>query len=136
MSQLATILLVDDNVLNMIVTADVLEYAGYAVLRAENVAEAQVILQRTMPNLVLLDIQMPGMDGLTFTRLLKADPAYRSIPVVALTALAMRGDDQKALAAGCDGYITKPIDTRKLPDQVAEILQRSSLLKHTEPPPG
>ncbi len=134
MNDLATILIVDDNLLNMIVAADVLEYAGYAVLRAENVGEAQAILKNQKPDLMLLDIQMPGMDGLTFTRLLKADPMFRQIPVVALTALAMKGDEQKALNAGCDGYITKPIDTRKLPGQVADILQRHATAKRAEPP--
>jgi CheY-like chemotaxis protein len=129
MSHPATVLIVDDNQMNMIVAADVLEYAGYAILRAENVDEAQVILQQTKPDLMLLDIQMPGMDGLTFTRLLKADPAYQHIPIVALTAFAMKGDDKKAFAAGCDGYITKPIDTRKFPGQVAEILRRGTKSK-------
>ena len=135
MSNLTTILIVDDNLLNMIVAADVLEYAGYAVLRAENASQAQETLKGTRPDLMLLDIHMPGMDGLTFTRLLKADPAYQQIPIVALTALAMKGDEQKALNAGCDGYITKPIDTRKLAIQVAEILQRKVASKSTEPPP-
>ena len=67
---------------------------------------------------------MPGMDGLTLTRLLKANPAYQHVHIVALTSFAMKGDEQKAREAGCDGYITKPIDTRTLPVQVAEILQR------------
>lgn len=134
MNQPATVLIVDDNAMNMIVAADLLEYAGYSVLRAGNVSEAQAVLTQATPALILLDIQMPGMDGLTFTRLLKADPALRHIKVVALTAFAMKGDEQKALAAGCDGYITKPIDTRKLPGQVAEILQRNPAAKAAEPP--
>ncbi|UUZ70359.1 response regulator [Polaromonas sp. P2-4] len=74
----------------------------------------------------MMDIQMPGMDGLTLTRLLKASPAYQTVHIVALTSFTMKGDEEKAREAGCDGYITKPIDTRKLPVQVAEILQRSA----------
>ncbi len=120
----ATILIVDDNPTNLKLAASVLECEGYSVLRATNAAEAQVILSRTTPELILMDIQMPGMDGLTLTRLLKADAAYREIPIVALTSFAMKGDEQKAREAGCDGYITKPIDTRKLPAQVVEFLHR------------
>ena len=82
------------------------------------------MLVKTIPDLMLLDIQMPGMDGLTFARLLKSDPAYQQLTIVALTALAMKGDEQKVLDSGCDGYITKPIDTRKFPAQVAEFLKR------------
>lgn len=120
----ATILIVDDNPTNLKLAADVLECEGHSVLRAQNAEEAQEILKRTIPELILMDIQMPGMDGLTLTRRLKAHPAFQHVPIVALTSFAMKGDDQKAREAGCDGYITKPIDTRKLPIQVAEILQR------------
>jgi len=86
--------------------------------------EAQVILTGTLPDLILMDIALPGMDGLTFTRHLKADARTRHIRIVALTAFAMKGDEQKARDAGCDGYITKPIDTRALPGEVAGILAR------------
>jgi CheY-like chemotaxis protein len=79
-----------------------------------------------------MDIQMPGMDGLTLTRLLKADPAYQGVRIVALTSFAMKGDEQKAREAGCDGYLTKPIDTRKVPIQVARFLQR----EFAQNPPG
>jgi CheY-like chemotaxis protein len=125
----ATILIVDDNPTNLKLAADVLECEGHSVLRAQDAEEAQKILKRTTPQVILMDIQMPGMDGLTLTRLLKANPAYQHIPIVALTSFAMKGDEQKAREAGCDGYITKPIDTRKLPVQVAEILQRSATPK-------
>jgi CheY-like chemotaxis protein len=77
-----------------------------------------------LPDLILMDIALPGMDGLTLTRKLKADPRFKDVPVVALTAFAMKGDDRKALDAGCDGYITKPIDTRALPEQVQAFLRR------------
>jgi CheY-like chemotaxis protein len=126
MSAPATILIVDDNPTNLKLAADVLECEGHSVLRAQDAEEAQEILQRTTPELILMDIQMPGMDGLTLTRLLKANHAYQHVHIVALTSFAMKGDEQKAREAGCDGYITKPIDTRKLPVQVAEILQRSA----------
>lgn len=131
MSAPAIILIVDDNPTNLKLAAEVLECEGYAVLRAQDAEEAQDILRSTTPDLILMDIQMPGMDGLTLTRLLKANPAYRHVPIVALTSFAMKGDEHKARDAGCDGYITKPIDTRTLPVQVAEILQTTSAPKNT-----
>jgi CheY-like chemotaxis protein len=118
----ARILIVDDNPVNLKLAASVLEFAGYQILEAGDAVQALDVIRQTPPDLILLDIALPGMDGLTLTRQLKADPATRHIPIVALTAFAMKGDDQKAKAAGCDGYITKPIDTRKFAEQVAEIL--------------
>jgi CheY-like chemotaxis protein len=126
MSAAATILIVDDNPTNLKLAADVLECEGYTVLRALHAEEALEILKGTKPELILMDIQMPGMDGLTLTRLLKADAGYQGVQIVALTSFAMKGDEQKAYEAGCDGYLTKPIDTRKLPIQVAEALQRNA----------
>lgn len=120
------ILVVDDNATNLRLAADVLECEGHTVLRANDAQEALAILQHTRPEVILLDIQMPGMDGLELTRRLKADPASQHIRIVALTSFAMKGDEQKAREAGCDGYITKPIDTRQLPKQVADILQRGA----------
>jgi CheY-like chemotaxis protein len=122
MSAPATILIVDDNPTNLKLAADVLACEGHTIARARNADEAQEILKHTLPNLILMDIQMPGMDGLTLTRLLKSNPSYQHIPIVALTALAMKGDEDKAREAGCYSYIVKPIETRKLPGQVAEIL--------------
>lgn len=119
-----TILAVDDNPANLKLVCDVLEGDGCVVLRAENAQQAQELLRRARPDAILTDIQMPGMDGLALTRLLKADPAYRFVPIVALTAFAMKGDEQKAMEAGCDGYITKPINTRTLATQVQEIVRR------------
>ena len=126
MTAAATILVVDDNPTNLKLAADVLECAGYSVLRALHAEGALEILKSTKPQLILMDIQMPGMDGLTFTRLLKANPDYHGLRIVALTSFAMKGDEQKAYEAGCDGYLTKPIDTRKLPVVVAEVLQRNA----------
>src|SRR5579872_7229018 len=105
------ILVVDDNPTNLKLAVDVLEFEGYEVLRALNAQEALEVIIRSPLDLILIDIQMPGMDGLTLTRKLKADAATREIPIVAMTSFAMKGDDQKARDAGCNGYITKPIDT-------------------------
>jgi CheY-like chemotaxis protein len=118
------ILVVDDNATNRKLTASLLQFEGYEVLHAENADQAREVIKMNAPALILMDIQMPGMDGLTFTRHLKADQATSHIPIIAMTSFAMKGDDEKARAAGCDAYITKPIDTRKLPSQVAEFLAR------------
>ncbi len=122
MNTAALILVVDDNATNLKLVADVLEFEGCRIITAADAEVAQTIIARTPPELILMDIALPGMDGLTLTRLLKADPKTQHIRVVALTAFAMKGDDNKAVAAGCEGYITKPIDTRKFPAQVAAFL--------------
>ena len=116
------LLVVDDNPTNLKLAADVLEFEGHTIARARDADEAQEILKHTRPNLILMDIQMPGMDGLTLNRLLKGNPSYQHIPIVAITAFAMKGDEDKAREAGCHSYIIKPIETRKLPGQIAEIL--------------
>jgi CheY-like chemotaxis protein len=118
----ARILIVDDNPTNLKLASQVLEVEGCTVDQAADAEQAQEMLQRMTPDLILMDIALPGMDGLTLTRKLKTDAKLRHIPVVAMTAFAMKGDDRKALDAGCDGYITKPIDTRKFPQQVAAFL--------------
>jgi CheY-like chemotaxis protein len=123
----ATILIVDDHPVNLKLASGVLEFEGYRVLKAADAEEAQTVLAKTRPDLILMDLALPGMDGLRLTRQLKADPATQAIRIVALTAFAMKGDEQKALAAGCDGYLTKPIDTRKLPGQVAGWLRPSGV---------
>jgi len=113
------ILVVDDNPTNLLLICALLGFEGYTVLKAMDAEEAQIILAQTIPDLILMDIALPGMDGLTLTRLLRTDKRMRHTPIVALTAFAMKGDENKALQAGCDAYITKPIDTRKFPEQVA-----------------
>ncbi len=118
------ILVVDDNPTNLKLACDVLEMDGYEVERAMDANEAVAVINKTQLDLILMDIELPGTDGLTLTRMLKADKATKHIPIVALTAFAMKGDDQKALQAGCEGYIIKPIDTRRFPNQVAEFLER------------
>jgi len=119
------ILIVDDNAQNLKLARVVLSAAGYEVMVAADAEEALEKLATCLPRLILMDLQLPGMDGLELTQLLKSDPARRSIVVVALTAYAMKGDEEKARAAGCDGYITKPIDTEALPRLVAEHLRHA-----------
>jgi len=95
---------------------------GFDVQTATDAEEALATLQSFHPRLILMDLQMPGMDGLELTRRLKADPRMRGIVVVALTAYAMKGDEQRAREAGCDGYVSKPIDTRTLPALITRYL--------------
>lgn len=116
------ILIVDDNLTNLKLLRVLLEAEGYVIRTAAHASEALQVLLDFDPQLILMDIQLPDMDGLTLTRLLKADPRMADITVVALTAYAMRGDEERALAAGCSGYITKPVDTRQLVRQVAQYL--------------
>ena len=109
---MAKVLVVEDNPANMTLAIFLLQSAGHTVLSAIN-AEAGLTLARDEhPNLILMDIQLPGMDGLQATALLKKDAATRGIPVIALTALAMKGDEERIRAAGCDGYIAKPLAYR------------------------
>jgi two-component system cell cycle response regulator DivK len=119
---MATILIVEDNSTNMRLSVFLLESAGYIVLSAAD-AEAGLTLARTrQPDLIVMDIQLPGIDGLEATRLLKRDDATRNIPVLALTALAMKGDEARILAAGCDGYVAKPLHHRAFLAAVAAQL--------------
>jgi CheY-like chemotaxis protein len=116
------ILIVDDNPANLKLVRVLLSAEGYEIRCAADAEEALAILTEFRPRLILMDLQLPGMDGLTLTRKLKAAPESRHIPILALTAYAMKGDEQKAREAGCDGYITKPIDTRRLPQEIAQFL--------------
>ena len=116
------ILIVDDNATNQKLVRVLLEGEGCVIRTASNANDALQVLRTFRPALILMDIQLPGMDGLTFTRQLKLDPQTTAIPVVALTAYAMKGDEEKALEAGCQGYITKPINTRRLAEQIAKYL--------------
>jgi CheY-like chemotaxis protein len=120
----AHILVVDDNPTNLKLVSDLLECYDYEISKAMDAEQAQESIRRKTPDLILMDIGLPGMDGLTLTRILKADDATKRIRIVALTAFAMKGDEQKAFDAGCDGYISKPIDTRALADQVATCLRK------------
>ena len=118
------ILVVDDNATNLKLVSDLLECSGYQITKATDAEQALEIVRRASPDLILMDIGLPGMDGLTLARRFKADETTKHIRIIALTAFAMKGDRQKALDAGCDGYITKPIDTRSLSDHVDRCLQR------------
>lgn len=120
----AQVLIVDDNALNLKLLSFLLVSHGYEVRTATNATDAQLALGETLPHIILMDVCMPGVDGLTLVRLLKADPRTRDIPVVAVTAAAMKGDAEIARAAGCDDYITKPIDTRAFPGRLADLLKR------------
>jgi CheY-like chemotaxis protein len=108
------VLVVEDDLLSMELVTDLLEVAGYEVLPAETAEEGIEIAIAGAPAIILMDIRLPGIDGLTATAILKDDPRTTHIPVVALTASTMRGDERKCLEAGCTGYIAKPINTRDL----------------------
>jgi two-component system cell cycle response regulator DivK len=118
------ILVIDDTPANLKLTRILLAHEGYTVRTATDAEEALTILDDFHPALMLVDIQLPGMDGLELTRRVKANPNTRDIVVVALTAFAMKGDEQHAMEEGCDGYITKPIDTRSLPVRLREYLSK------------
>jgi CheY-like chemotaxis protein len=128
----ATILVVDDNPINLKLVSDLLAFEGYRVLKAADGEEAASRVKGDPPELILLDVDLPGIDGLTLTKKLKSDPPTADIIIIALTAFAMKADRQRAVAAGCDAYITKPINTRELPAQVAELLQQRRNQKRNE----
>jgi CheY-like chemotaxis protein len=117
------ILVVDDNPANVRLAAYVLSARGFTVASAGTPDEALASIGTAMPDLVLMDIQLPGMDGLTLTRKLRESADTAKLVIVAFTAYAMRGDEEKALAAGCDGYLSKPIDTRTFADRINGFLE-------------
>ena len=133
MSEKPRILVVEDNVLNMKLCCAILK-GRYEVIPAETAEEGLEAARHTMPDLILMDIQLPGMDGLAATRVLKSDEALRVIPVIALTSFAMVGDREKALAAGCDDYLPKPIDIQALKAMIADFLQYQPAAQNG--PPG
>jgi CheY-like chemotaxis protein len=107
-----SILLVDDSIPNLKLTQFLLRQSGFEVATAEDAEQALRALEQHVPDLILMDIQLPGMDGLALTRHLRRDSSLRDVPILAFTASAINGDEEMARASGCDGYITKPIDTR------------------------
>ncbi len=106
---MAKVLIVEDNPTNMTLAVFLLQSAGHTVLSATDAEAGLTLARNERPNLILMDLQLPGMDGLEAIALLKRDDATRAIPVIALTALAMKGDEERIRAAGCDGYIAKPM---------------------------
>jgi len=130
------ILIVDDTPVNLKLTRIILVNEGYKVLTAASAEEALELLRGFHPDLVLADIQLPGIDGLELTRRIKQDENTRDITVVALTAFASKGDEQKAIDAGCDGYITKPIDTRSLGARIRALLDRRAESRAGPAPPA
>jgi len=120
---MAKILIVEDNAANMKLAIFLIESAGHSVLSATDAEAGLTLAREERPDLILMDIQLPGMDGLEATRLLKEDESTHAIPVIALTALAMKGDEERIRAAGCDGYIAKPI---KYQEFLATIASRTA----------
>ncbi len=120
---MTTILIIEDNRRNMLLIRDLLQMHGFRTLEAFDGEEGIARAKAERPDLILMDLQLPGMDGLTATRLLRQDPITAGIPVVALTAHAMKGDRERALQAGCNGYIPKPIDTRRFHAQIQGFLR-------------
>lgn len=118
------VLVVEDNATGAKLVEYLLKAHGYKVTVANDAAEALAAIREQHPDVILMDIQLPGVDGLAIVRQLRADVATRGLLIIAVTAYAMKGDKEKALAAGCDGYITKPIDTRTLPAAIARLLER------------
>jgi two-component system cell cycle response regulator DivK len=120
---MARILIVEDNAANMKLATFILETAGHVVSSAIDAEAGLTLARQGCPDLILMDIQLPGMDGLQATAILKGDETTRAIPVIALTALAMKGDEERIRAAGCDGYIAKPLAYKDFLATIAETLQ-------------
>ncbi|BBJ23383.1 response regulator [Candidatus Nitrotoga sp. AM1P] len=132
---MAKILVVEDNPANMKLAVLLLQKAGYSVLSAMDAEAGLALAQTEQPDLILMDIQLPCMDGLVATALLKQNPATHTIPVIALTALAMKGDEERCRSAGCDGYIAKPLRYQELLAEIkAQLAKRDcSLYSSMEP---
>ena len=126
------ILIVDDNPIDLKLSSTLLGVKGFDVEVAVDAEQAQLLLRRMAPDLMVVDIALPGMDGLTLTRLVKGDARLARVPVVALTAFAKRGDEERAAAAGCERYFTKPIDTKSFAEDIAAILAASVARRRQE----
>lgn len=124
MTENASILYVEDNFENRILVMRILNAEGYSVTFAENGSEALSAIDEHEFNLILMDINLPDIDGYTLTSRLRQNPKIKSIPIIALTANVMKGDREKSLEAGCDGYIQKPLDVDALPEQINRFLVR------------
>ncbi|QTE30120.1 response regulator [Pengzhenrongella sicca] len=119
---MATVLVVEDNAANMTLTSLLLNHAGHTVLPAVDAETGLKLARSEQPDLILMDVQLPGMDGLTATTLLKTDPQTAAIPIIALSALAMKADEERSQAAGCDAYIVKPLRYQELYAVVGRLL--------------
>jgi two-component system cell cycle response regulator DivK len=117
------ILYIEDNLDNRLLVKRILEAEGIKVLEAGNAADGLKLLEEKKPNLVLLDLNLPEIDGITFTKFLRNDPKYESLPIVAITADLFRGNEERTLSAGCNGYIQKPIDVDLLPSVIERFLE-------------
>ena len=126
MDNKGTILYVEDNIDNRTLVRRILLSEDYSLIEAVNAADALRVLENTKPDLILMDINMPDMDGYTLTARIKSMPGFASVPILALTANVMRGDKEKTLEAGCDGYIQKPLDIDQLIKEVERFLARSA----------
>jgi two-component system cell cycle response regulator DivK len=122
MAEAKTVLHIEDNFDNRLLVRRLLQAGGYRVIEAENALQAREALKNNLPDLILMDINMPDIDGYTLTAQIKSSPSLQKVPVVAITANVMRGDREKVFQAGCNGYIEKPIDVDKFLDQVALFL--------------
>jgi two-component system cell cycle response regulator DivK len=118
----STVLIIEDNLRNLKLVRDVLNLRGLATLEAETAEDGLALARAEHPDLVLMDVQLPGIDGVEALSRLRADPRTRDIRVIAVTAFAMKADRDRFLAAGFDGYLEKPIDVRRLPETVVEML--------------
>jgi two-component system, cell cycle response regulator DivK len=121
------VLVVEDNLINLKLVQVLLAKHGYHVLSAIDAEQALEVLKEHRPALILMDLQLPGMDGIQLTKLLKSNPQTKNIIILALTAYAMHSDKERAIAAGFDGYITKPFDTRQLPITIDQCINKTSL---------
>lgn len=120
------VLIIDDNPLNLKLMKRLLEADQYQPLTAKNAEETMAILDRFRPRLILMDFQLPGVDGLNLTKRLRADPENKNVLIVMVTSEDQKGDEQRAFAAGCDAYVTKPIDTQAFSGLIARLLQRKN----------
>ena len=126
------ILVIEDNQMNMMLIRDLLQLEGWQVIEAIDAEEGIQVAREQLPALILMDIHLPGMDGLSATRIINADPQLKNIPVVALSSYAMQGDMDKAKQAGCAGYITKPIDTRNFAETI-EVFSKPQVRPKNKP---
>lgn len=128
---MATILLVEDNVDNRLIYRTILEFSGYQVVEAHDGEMGVRLARENVPDLILMDVSIPLLNGWEATKILKADPTTRHIPIIALTAHALASDREQSMAVGCDGYLAKPVEPRRVVETVQEFLQRDA----QSPPP-